>query len=220
MAPGPIERYAVFNAHGSTRGTKCWLCDEPLNFVEMEVDHVLPEKLLDDKGALTEALRQFGLPPDFDLNSLENWLPAHARCNNQKRDHIFRPTPLIQYWIDRAAQKAAKAREFLATSATQRQIERAIGVLATGDTAPPRALLDPIIQHYASANSEPTVVGQKIVVPSSGDLIGFGQSVPVYGYVPPAEVRLGPKLTITFDADQRPEANGPFKYTVITSEEK
>jgi hypothetical protein len=55
----PLQRLAVFIAHGSQDGTKCWLCDIPLNFVEMEVDHVLPEKLLDDPEALRNTLREF-----------------------------------------------------------------------------------------------------------------------------------------------------------------
>jgi 5-methylcytosine-specific restriction endonuclease McrA len=105
------ERWAVFSTHGTPQGTKCWLCGKPVNFVEMEVDHILPESLLNDQSALDAALTAFGLPLEFELNSFENWLPAHRRCNAEKREHIFRPTPIIQVWIDRAREKAEAARE-------------------------------------------------------------------------------------------------------------
>src|SRR5262249_24472363 len=101
------ERWAVFEAHGS----KCWLCYEPVDFVDMEVDHVIPEQLIGDEQRLKHVLGEFGLPAEFDLNSFENWLPAHGSCNRQKGDQPFEATPLIQRWIARARDKAAKARE-------------------------------------------------------------------------------------------------------------
>src|SRR5262245_25606081 len=75
------ERWAVFSTHGTRQGTKCWLCDEPVNFRDMEVDHILPESLFDAPAALQTALEAFGLSPKFELNSFENWLPSHPRCN-------------------------------------------------------------------------------------------------------------------------------------------
>jgi hypothetical protein len=191
------ERWAVFEAHGSNQGTRCWLCSEPLNFVDMAVDHVIPEYLIENEAKLKEVLLLFGLSSDFDLNSFENWLPAHNPCNRQKHDHIFRPTPFIQRYIDRARDKAPKAREIYNRTAKEKQISKAIGTLTTGETRLPEHLLYQIVQHYASSNSEQIQVDTKIV-----------------GYVPPSEVRLAPDLTITFDPAQRPEANGPFIYSV------
>jgi hypothetical protein len=156
----------------------------------MEVDHLLPECLLDNRDTLTEVLTEFGLPLDFNLNSFENWLPAHRHCNLQKLNHIFRATPLIQLWIDRARRKAALARERRDQSAGDRSIDRAIGILAAGNTLP-LELLDPIVQYYAAANAE--------VVTS--------------GYVAPSHVRLAPNLTITFDREPRSRPT-VFTYTV------
>jgi hypothetical protein len=178
----------------------------------MAVDHVIPEYLIENEAMLKQVLSDYGLSPEFDLNSFENWLPAHGSCNRQKHDHIFRPTPLIQLWIDRARAKAAKAREICNTDATKRQIAKALGILATGK-APPE-LLDPLVQHFASSNSEQIQVGTKIVAPPRGDLFGFIITEPVYGYVPPSEMRLTSNLTIIFDRDQHPQANGPFVYTI------
>jgi hypothetical protein len=206
------ERYAVFAAHGTRKGTKCWLCDKPVNFAEMAVDHILPQYLLENKAKLTKTLCRLGLPLDFDLNSFENWAPAHDVCNRRKHNHIFRPTPIIQVRIDSSRKKAAKAREICNASANDRKIAKAIGMLATGDTALPPDLLDRIVQHYACSNSKQMQTGPKIIAPTSKDVIGF--AVAAYRYVPPKEVRLAPSLRIIFHADQRPEANGPFTYAV------
>src|SRR5262249_14115538 len=117
----PSERWAVFTTHGG----RCWLCGEPVNFAEMEVDHILPE-FLKDQSTLDKALTAFGLPSNFGLNSFENWLPAHRRCNGVKGNHVFRPTPIIQVWIDRAREKAPAARAARDESAKTSKIEKAI----------------------------------------------------------------------------------------------
>jgi len=73
-----------------------------------------------------DALKLLGLPSDFDLNSFENWMPAHARCNRIKTDTIFHPTPLIQARMQIAEKRAPKARELVAKYASDRRIDRAI----------------------------------------------------------------------------------------------
>jgi hypothetical protein len=211
----PSERWAVFSTHGTSQGTKCWLCGEPVNFVEMEVDHILPESLLKDQSALDAALTAFGLPSDFELNSFDNWLPAHRRCNAEKREHIFRPTPIIQVWIDRARKKAHAAREVRDAYVSDRKIEQAIRVLSTGDKAVPKEILDPIIQHYATANSESVIIAGPTVDKSK---IGWMQGIPTQ-YVPPEEVRLGPNLIVIFDDVPKPSPMGPFTYTIDRSTE-
>jgi hypothetical protein len=207
----PSERWAVFETHGS----KCWLCDEPVNFVEMEVDHILPESLLKDRSALDKALAAFGLQSDFDLNSFENWLPAHRRCNGIKREHIFRPTPIIQVWIDRARDKAGTAREACDTAATQRQIGRAIGILSAGPNRLPDYLVDAVAQHYASANSVPQIV----IIETTADKskLGYIDAISTQ-YVPPKEVRLGPNLVVIFDDEPKPSPTGPFTYKIDSND--
>jgi 5-methylcytosine-specific restriction endonuclease McrA len=203
------ERWAVFNTHGTRQGTKCWLCGEPVNLVEMEVDHILPESLLRDRSALDAALTDFGLPSAFQLNSFENWLPAHRRCNAEKRERIFRPTPIIQMWIDHAREKADAARQARDAFVSDRKIERAIGVLSAGDKAAPKDMLDPLIQHYATANSSVITVAQTV----DETKLDWMQGIPTQ-YVPPKEVRLGPDLIVIFDDEPKPSPTGPFTYRV------
>lgn len=209
----PSERWAVFTAHGSQRGTKCWLCRKPLNFVEMAVDHVLPEHMQDHPKKLARVLQDFGLPADFNLNSFENWLLAHGPCNVQKLKHVFRPTPLIQRYLDRARKKADEARRIRDEAASRRKIDRAIGTLSAGETALPPELLDAVAQHYAAANSASEVVAEKMVVPRDGK-IGFAYKEQVFEYTPPKEMQLAPNLTIIFNETPQQEPDGPFVYRV------
>jgi 5-methylcytosine-specific restriction endonuclease McrA len=206
------ERWAVFTTHGTPQGTKCWLCGEPLNFVEMEVDHILPEYLEANESDLKKALRAFGLPSGFELHSFENWLPAHRRCNGLKRDHVFRPTPIVQVWIDRARGKAEAARKARDACVSDRKIEQAIGVLCAGDEAAPKEFLDPIIQHYATANSERVIISEQPVDESM-----LRWTIPETGFIPPREVRLAPGITIIFDNVPQQNPSGPFTYKVDPS---
>lgn len=68
------QRWAVFETHGGQTYARCWLCDEPLFFRDMQVDHILPEWLLDDEheARLKEVLTLFGLDDSFKINSYSN----------------------------------------------------------------------------------------------------------------------------------------------------
>lgn len=99
------QRFAVYTVHGAV----CYLNGEPLYLKAMRVDHVLPRSLKDDPERLSVILKDYGLPDDFDLDSFENWLPTCDPCNSAKYKEPFRPTPIIQRYIDRARAKATGA---------------------------------------------------------------------------------------------------------------
>ena len=118
------ERYAVFTVHGE----RCWLCGEPVGLLDMEVDHVIPESL-EGGQELADLLQQLGLPDDFDLNHFNNWMPAHRRCNREKSNAIFRPSPMIQLKLQGAAEKIGKAEALHDAYVTNRKITMAINQL-------------------------------------------------------------------------------------------
>ena len=97
------ERQAVFTVHGP----RCYICNGLVTMKTLEVDHVIPESLKNKADRLTEVLKLFACPPDFNVNSFENWLPACRPCNGKKLDMEWRPSPLIQMHLQRAAAKAA-----------------------------------------------------------------------------------------------------------------
>jgi hypothetical protein len=118
------ERYAVFATHLE----KCWLCGLPLMLGAMQIDHIIPERLA-GTAELDEVLRQMSLPPDFNLNGFENWMPAHAACNALKSGDIFRLTPMIQRYIDVARRKAAQAEATMRSYVSDRKIDLAIQLI-------------------------------------------------------------------------------------------
>lgn len=100
------ERWAVYKVHGD----RCYLGTEPIDLKSMQVDHILPESLLAEPSKLVTTLAALGLPANFDLNSYENWLPACATCNNQKRARVFDPAPIVMVQLQKAKDGAAKCR--------------------------------------------------------------------------------------------------------------
>lgn len=120
------ERFAVFNTYGD----RCYLGGEKLTAVTFEVDHVIPETLLQDEAALGQVLKDFGLPDDFDLNDYGNWLPACRPCNGRKLKHVFRPTPIVQIELDRARSKAESARSRAHRAVKDAELGKAVATLA------------------------------------------------------------------------------------------
>lgn len=75
-------REAIWKVHNYL----CMLCERPLDFADMEIDHVVPEswdRLPESER--TENLAAIGLPSDFKILSRLNHAPLHGRCNNRKR---------------------------------------------------------------------------------------------------------------------------------------
>lgn len=118
--PTPEIQYAVFTAHGE----RCYLCWEMIDLASMQVDHLLPEHLQDDPERFAEARKQFDLPPTFELNSFENWLPACVPCNRRKHGIVPDPKPINQLSFQIAASKAALARELAAKRVSRQTITK------------------------------------------------------------------------------------------------
>lgn len=95
----------------------------------MEVDHIIPESLIEKPKELQAALNAFGLRSDFNLNSFANWLPACRTCNGTKNDLLFEPTPIVQVHLQRAIAKAADTQVLAAETASKRKIANALNVL-------------------------------------------------------------------------------------------
>lgn len=119
------ERWAIFSVYGQ----HCYLCRCPIDFRSMEVDHILPEKLLDCPSELQTLLKSFGLPSNFNLNSYGNWLPACRPCNQKKSSTPFEPTPLIQLELQRAKKLASKASAVEDEGVTNKKLSNAFAVI-------------------------------------------------------------------------------------------
>lgn len=101
----------------------------------MEVDHVIPESLLDTPTRLREVVESLGRPKDFDLNSYANWMPACRPCNGKKLTTVFDPSPLIQLVLQRAAERAIKAKKLEQKTTSRKEVMKALNVLERANEA-------------------------------------------------------------------------------------
>lgn len=140
------ERFAVYSVHGAV----CYLNGEPLYLKQMRIDHVLPRSLKADPGRLSTVLKDYGLPDHFELDSFENWLPTCDPCNSAKYKEPFRPSPIIQGYIDRARTRAADARAAAERVVTNQAISKALNTIemAIDQGQPDLAALAPLIELY------------------------------------------------------------------------
>lgn len=89
-------REAIWKAHNYL----CLLCERPLDFSELEIDHVVPESWhnLPEPERMAN-LAEIGLPADFKILSRLNHAPLHGHCNNRKRA-ISLPKGLIAIYLN------------------------------------------------------------------------------------------------------------------------
>lgn len=121
----PHQRHAIWTVHLE----KCYLCSKPIDLLSMQVDHIIPESLLENKDDLSNVISGFGLPSNFDLNSYSNWMPSCSACNRSKSNSVFNPSPLIQLQIERAREKAKQVTKLAEKSASKREITKALNTL-------------------------------------------------------------------------------------------
>ncbi len=206
-----IGRYALFTIHQQ----KCWLCYETLLLGDMEIDHILPDNLQKNVAELDKALEEFGLPSNFDLNSLDNLLPSHARCNNQKRKHVFRATPLIQFWLDQAASKAQCVRDLRMKYITDQELEKAIATVESRKGDLTLEQIDRLAMPYASANSTSVLVVDTGTVDSKGnDIMTYTIGESFHKYVPPKKFLVTSDTGVVFDQEPRESRDAIFRYHI------
>jgi 5-methylcytosine-specific restriction endonuclease McrA len=96
------ERYTTYMADGA----KCFWCGIPLLYSDVQIDHVFPESLLDDKDALEKIKTDYGLGSDFNINSFENWVTCHQGCNLRKRNSLLPNAPQTLFTVAQLRKRA------------------------------------------------------------------------------------------------------------------
>lgn len=131
-----ILKQALWQAHGK----RCPYCDGLLLLRDCEIDHVVPR-------TASGAIESHGLPADFDIDGLDNFLPCHGRCNRLKGSKVYAIGALMHF-LEMARHKKPRAEQLIEkyTKALERDdaeaqvtmiIER--GLLSPDDV---RALVD------------------------------------------------------------------------------
>lgn len=103
-----LERYALKKHYG-----RCFWCDDPITMKDITVDHVLPEWLEEKPDELAQVIRDYSLPSDFKINSFQNWVPAHNKCNQEKSTRIYKNSPVMIKQLSQVANLAEKVMAFI-----------------------------------------------------------------------------------------------------------
>lgn len=145
-----VQRWAVFQVHGA----RCYLNSEPIDLKSLQIDHIVPEHLLEKPDILAGMLKELGLPSDFDLNSYENWLPACGPCNGQKRGRVFKPVPIHLASLDRAKAGADRCRQIEEAAIRKADVAKALNYLERAAEKDELEVdqLKPLILAFAESN--------------------------------------------------------------------
>ncbi len=100
------KKYALWISHKEV----CHYCKEPLRYQDVWVDHILPERLLNNPDKLVQIIQEYTLDVDFKINDYCNWLPSHWQCNVRKGGTIF-GRGAARYYIEIARKKIPIARK-------------------------------------------------------------------------------------------------------------
>jgi hypothetical protein len=102
--PSRTQSIALWRAHDEI----CVYCNKPIeSLAVLEIDHIIPQKLLQTPNDLRILLERLGVPT-LEINSHLNWLPVHGRpCNRRKGDQVLPDVTLLNY-LGVARQQAAR----------------------------------------------------------------------------------------------------------------
>jgi hypothetical protein len=88
-----IQRMAIWKAHKG----KCAYRGELIPFDDLEIDHILPESLLENPDDLERIKLEYGLSSEFDINSYYNWLPSCHKCNSTKNARVYSKSAIFHF---------------------------------------------------------------------------------------------------------------------------
>lgn len=201
------ERWAVFTIHDA----RCYLCGKPIDFTSMEVDHIIPERLIEEPEEFADVRRAFALPMDFDINSHENWLPSCRRCNGQKSGAVFAPMPIVAVQLERASKKALAARDVEHRTISDKKLGDALALIEKAVTTSdlPAQKLKPLVQLYLDEHPDAVraMLEERNERKNQISRLGLGfQMVPE----PVLELRLTPFATVLYRSSGAEIVDTPY----------
>lgn len=110
----------------------CYWCQEPVDWLSVQIDHVVPQSLLKNPDKLSEILTHYALPNNYNIDDFSNWVPSHARCNGKKSDAIIALSPAMVRVFQECAEKGIKAREISEKWKKDAQYSKIESLLKTG----------------------------------------------------------------------------------------
>jgi 5-methylcytosine-specific restriction endonuclease McrA len=87
----PAVRHSIWKCYRH----KCYYCKEFIEFKDMQIDHIIPSIYRREPERFTLALRSIGKEEGFEIDSLQNFIPACRTCNGEKGDSFNRQQILL-----------------------------------------------------------------------------------------------------------------------------
>ena len=75
----------------------CFYCTKPLDWDDLQIDHIIPESLTTNPGRLCKIISEYELDNDFSINALCNLVSSHSKCNQRKGDELFNKQTTLFY---------------------------------------------------------------------------------------------------------------------------
>jgi hypothetical protein len=100
---------------------KCFYTDNPLEYKDMELDHIIPASYRNRKDDFKRVIEECGLDADFELDSLYNLVPTTKYANRRKSDKELSLNAMLHYLglaknnvpkIEKKIEKIKKIRNF------------------------------------------------------------------------------------------------------------
>jgi hypothetical protein len=123
MPVPPLLRLALFEAWAEA----CQWCGRPVIFADMQVEHIIPLKLKDEK--LRAVLHLHQLPDSYDREATPNLTISCGHCNRGKSNRPPPRAPVITLLLERAAEKAVVAERLATEFAQQNKLDSAIALI-------------------------------------------------------------------------------------------
>jgi hypothetical protein len=86
-------RRAIWEIYNS----RCFYTGKPLDYADLELDHIIPESYKNRKDDLKRVIEECGLPDDFELDSLFNLVPTNKYENRRKSDKELSVSTKLYY---------------------------------------------------------------------------------------------------------------------------
>jgi hypothetical protein len=142
---------------------KCWICEELKLFQEIQIDHVIPRTISEDRLSTLKAYHS--LADEFDVDGLENLAPACVKCNKNKSDESRLDKPVITMTLLKIGDRMRRVENKIRDIQSNRGISKALQYLYEVNlrNVDNQKLLTPIIRditeglHYRGVEIRPRV---------------------------------------------------------------
>jgi hypothetical protein len=118
-----VLRFVLYGLYGQ----RCYRCQEPKNFVDIEIDHIVPTNTNDDE--FVRIRRKHGLGEEFGRHDPGNLAPICSPCNKLKSGRAFNGSPhesdLLLRAGDRRHKVIAEVEKFVSADSLAKALVKA-----------------------------------------------------------------------------------------------